>query len=723
MFKRYISWLMVVLLLVGAGILLLPVTFSALAQPSAPVALDDTFTVEGNGRVNSAYLQSFSAPGVLSNDSGDGITVTSFTQTARGSVRLNVDGSFDYERVPLFLGTDSFTYTITDAAGQTATATVTLNVVLPPIAAQDDVFTVPYNSQNNELRILLNDVYSAYRPPQDIITGPAHGTASFAPFGAAVFYTPNNGFSGTDTFRYRLTDGFGQTDEATVTITITGGTTALRAVDDTFELLGTGDVSSPIMRDFSAPGVLTNDSGDGIRVSSYTQPGNSNLRDLIVNADGSFRFVLYPLFVGTDTFTYTITDAAGHTATATVTLNVIMPPLDAVDDQFTVEFESRDNYLQFVRNDSYSARRPRIEILSGPSHGSVSQGSYGTIAIYQPDPGFSGTDGFRYRLTDGFGQTDEATVMITVLPPGPIDAIDDFFELSSDSPGLVANVLQNDHGVGLHVTEHTQPAHGTIHNMSEDGWFGYTPEPGFIGNVVFYYTVYDANGQRDASTVTITITQGSQPPPPSPTPPPPPSVPLDAIDDFYTMTTADATLTANVLANDSGSGLSVTQWNDPDHGSISGAADGSFVYTPEPGYVGTAVFYYTLYDANGARDASTVTLTITQGSQPPPPPPPPSVPLDAIDDFYTMTSAEATLTGNVLANDIGSGLSVTQWNDPDHGSISGAADGSFVYTPEPGYVGTVIFYYTVYDAAGVRDASTVMITVVAAVPAEGSTSP
>lgn len=52
-----------------------------------------------------------------------------------------------------------------------------------------------------------------------IVTGPAHGTLAF---GAVpdVLYTPDAGFSGTDTFTFKVNDGTVDSNMATVTITV-----------------------------------------------------------------------------------------------------------------------------------------------------------------------------------------------------------------------------------------------------------------------------------------------------------------------------------------------------------------------------------------------------------------------------------------------------------------------------------------------------------------------
>ena len=89
----------------------------------SPVANGDTFNALGNATINRA------APGVLSNDTLNGATISTFDATSAngGTVVLNADGSFTYTPTVGFQGSDSFTYRLQNSQG-TSTATVTLNV-------------------------------------------------------------------------------------------------------------------------------------------------------------------------------------------------------------------------------------------------------------------------------------------------------------------------------------------------------------------------------------------------------------------------------------------------------------------------------------------------------------------------------------------------------------------------------------------------------------------
>jgi uncharacterized repeat protein (TIGR01451 family) len=67
------------------------------------------------------------APGVLGNDTLNGATIVPHTNPAHGTLTLSANGSFTYSPAFLFVGIDSFTYTLKNTSGS-STATVTIDV-------------------------------------------------------------------------------------------------------------------------------------------------------------------------------------------------------------------------------------------------------------------------------------------------------------------------------------------------------------------------------------------------------------------------------------------------------------------------------------------------------------------------------------------------------------------------------------------------------------------
>jgi probable HAF family extracellular repeat protein len=94
-----------------------------------PVAVDDATTTVESTPVTNAVLANDTDP------DGDLLSVIGATQGTNGAVAVNADGSVTYTPNPAFLGTDQFTYTISDGKGGAATARVFVTVtVRPPVA-------------------------------------------------------------------------------------------------------------------------------------------------------------------------------------------------------------------------------------------------------------------------------------------------------------------------------------------------------------------------------------------------------------------------------------------------------------------------------------------------------------------------------------------------------------------------------------------------------------
>jgi dienelactone hydrolase len=79
---------------------------------------------------------------VLANDSdpnGDSLSVASVTDGATGNVTINGDGTVTYTPATDFVGTDSFTYTVTDGRGGSATANVDVELIGNHVVSDDDL--------------------------------------------------------------------------------------------------------------------------------------------------------------------------------------------------------------------------------------------------------------------------------------------------------------------------------------------------------------------------------------------------------------------------------------------------------------------------------------------------------------------------------------------------------------------------------------------------------
>jgi len=256
-----------------------------------PIANDDGITIDRNS--------SGVAISVLANDSdeddGDVIAIESVTQASNGTVINNGD-ILTYIPNSGFIGTDTFTYTITDQEGASDTATVTITVNnIAPIAVND---VATSSGDTVVIFVTANDSDPDGTSLQLLsTTNPTNGVIS-SNGGNEIEYTPNAGFVGIDTFTYTINDVDGATSTATVTVTVNDPNTAPIAVDDSFfTTMNTSRVLN----------LLNNDSdpdGDVITLVSVNSEGT--LGTVIdINADGTVTYVPPTDWCGTDTFTYT----------------------------------------------------------------------------------------------------------------------------------------------------------------------------------------------------------------------------------------------------------------------------------------------------------------------------------------------------------------------------------------------------------------------------------
>ena len=196
----------------------------------------------------------------------------------------------------------------------------------PPQANDDNTVTAP------DAPVTISALANDADPDNDDLTiedvaSPDNGSATTN--GATITYTPDAGFTGTDSFTYTVGDGRGGSDTATVTVDVqpggAPGNTPPTAVSDAER---TGP-DTPVTVD-----VLNNDADPDNDALSLLSVGDPNDGSAVLNNDGTITYTPDPGFRGTDRFNYTISDGRGGTATATVGIGVGVspPPVDDDDD-------------------------------------------------------------------------------------------------------------------------------------------------------------------------------------------------------------------------------------------------------------------------------------------------------------------------------------------------------------------------------------------------------
>ena len=130
--------------------------------------------------------------------------------------------------------------------------------------------------------------------------------------------------------------------------------------------------------------------------------------------------------------------------------------------------------------------------------------------VYTPDADFEGTDSFTYVITDVDGDTDVATVVVTITPENDTPTATDDTATVAEDASVTITVSTNDEiggdgGDGDDYALVDAPTNGTI-TETTDGVFVYTPNTDFEGTDSFTYVITDIDGDTDVATVVVTIT-------------------------------------------------------------------------------------------------------------------------------------------------------------------------------------------------------------------------
>jgi subtilisin family serine protease len=164
------------------------------------------------------------SPSVSDPDVGNTLSCSIAAQPSSGIATVASNcSSGSYTPNPNFNGNDGFTYQVSDGNGgsDTGTVIITVNPVNDAPVAVDDAYSTPVETTMSVAApgVLGNDS-DVDGPSLSVAshTGASSGSVTVNPDGSFT-YTPNAGFSGTDSFTYTVSDG-NLSDSGTVTITV-----------------------------------------------------------------------------------------------------------------------------------------------------------------------------------------------------------------------------------------------------------------------------------------------------------------------------------------------------------------------------------------------------------------------------------------------------------------------------------------------------------------------
>ncbi|WP_313711320.1 retention module-containing protein [Pseudomonas sp.] len=411
-----------------------------------------------------------------------------------GQLHLNADGTYTLTSPatsPTHANdgpntvTETFTYQVKDSLGNSTTSTIVITIVDDVPQAHSD-YTSVYKGDEVRGNVLYNDVVGAdvrsdgnyvvgVRAGSDTSTSAIgqlntqvngqYGYLTLDEKGNAVYHSNPDVVSprdAVDTFVYTIRDADG--DESTTTITINvhdprievcmdGGVTVFeKALDlskDGSDLAaGTVNGSDPASPLETASGSLVGLSSGGIGALTYSLVSNAagQYGQLHLNADGSYTYTLTspansPTHANdgantvTESFTYQVQDAYGHSATSTIVISIVDDVPQAHCDFVSVykgdevrgnvmyndvvgaDVRSDGNYVVGIRagNDTSTSAIGQLNTQVNGQYGYLTIDEKGN-AVYHSNPDVASprdaVDTFVYTIRDADG--DESTTTLTI---------------------------------------------------------------------------------------------------------------------------------------------------------------------------------------------------------------------------------------------------------------------------------------------------------------------
>ncbi len=357
-----------------------------------PIAVDDFASTPKNVAVTISVLVNDADP------DGNPLTVLGISPT--NGLAIISGTNVVFTPTNNFLGTAQVGYSISDGNGGTGSAVITILVTnRPPVAVND--FTSSAENVAVTIPVLVNDTDADGDALTIVEVTPTNGLASIS--GTNLMFTPATNFIGTATVGYVITDSFGGSNFAVVTITVTNIPPV--ANPDSYSLAeNTTNSLSPLINDL----VLT--PGGSLSIASVT-PTNG----IATIAGTNVIFVPTFNFIGVATIGYTITDNVGGTNSSVITVNVTNLPPTAFDQSVTMT-ENVAKVVALSGSDPTSLPLTYL-IVSGPTNGTLtSVNTNSGLVTYTPALDYAGADAFTFRVNNGYSDSPLATVTLAVTP-------------------------------------------------------------------------------------------------------------------------------------------------------------------------------------------------------------------------------------------------------------------------------------------------------------------
>ena len=497
------------------------VTIAVQGLDRPPVASNSSATVAGNAGTVTL---------VASDPDNDPLTYTIVTPPVHGQLSAGTGATQIYTPTPGYVGPDAFTFEANDGQLNSNIATVTITVQLPygPPTVGSSVgyinstplvshTTAAFNTGGttslvafvsshpswNGAPVSISSVTDSAGNTWQILTGPTTRADSTFPLMSAIYYVMGSTASATDS----------------VTVTLTN---AAPLVMHVFAVSGADITTVPVYSAITDPGAAGVNST--VTSAPITVPSNALLlawtkNESPANASAVGGYTLDPQSTNylwgewetvatagsyTSQFLY---DAPIDWQTAVVGLKAPTGPV--ASNAAVTTFHDAPVAITLSAW-SPSGSPLTYSVVTPPANG-VLTGAAPNL-VYMPNAGFIGSDAFTFLANDGTGDSNVATVSITIRPPDQPPVASNSNVTVFGNAGTLTLLATDPDNDPLTYVIVTQPAHGQL-SAGTGATRTYTATAGYSGTDSFTFKANDGLLDSNVATVTITV----QPIVPAPT--------------------------------------------------------------------------------------------------------------------------------------------------------------------------------------------------------------
>lgn len=443
--------------------------YTGTIDQQVPIVVNGTSNVAANGSATIA-VASIGGP----------ITSVTVTQSpAHGTAVVN-GLNVVYTPAANYFGADTLQYTATGPGGTSTPATQSITVVPGPVPVVTPQVVNVVAGQPLTVHVTTGATNGPFVSVA-IATAPASGTATVQ--GTDIVYTSPNA-AGTFGFDYTVSNAFGASQPAHVTVTVGAPTIAITPA------------TLPAGKGAVAYTSTTLSSAGGTAPYTYAVTAGTLPAGLTLSSAGVLSGT--PTAAGSFNVTMTSTDRYHFQGSQAYTIAIAQPVPIAVNDTASTNANGSST-IPVTTNDAGPITS--ITVTQPPSHGTATVN--GLNVVYTPAANYFGTDTLGYTATGPGGTSSPATVTITVIPGAVPVAAPQTITLLAGKTVTIHAVAGATNGPFVSVAVITAPVTGTTVVQGTD--ILYTAAADASGTLGFDYTVSNPFGASKPAHVTLNV--------------------------------------------------------------------------------------------------------------------------------------------------------------------------------------------------------------------------